>query len=317
MQNTPISVVMATYNGQAYLNEQLDSILQQTKSPTEIIIIDDCSTDHTWDILKHYSKQHEIIKIIKNEVNMGVNKTFSRALKSSSGDLIFIADQDDIWINTKIEKMYNISWEGKSLVCSDAKIVDKSLNTIHESELEFHCPIPVEKLTKYFFFFSNCVSGHNCAMTRSFLNKSLPVPDNIIYDQWFALLSSLNNELSFLTEPLCLHRIHNDNTINKLQSPLPHKNSSLSIKNQKIIIKNNSLRILNEALKNHVKNNNKELTERLLEHTHNIENTILNIPLFIYLYRIRHNLFPHKTGWKRLRSIRNIAIGAKGYWLNI
>lgn len=100
-----ISVVMCTYNGGKYLKEQLDSIVNQTYPVYEIIIQDDGSTDDTMIILKEYQAHYPFIHVSQNETNNGLNLNFSSAFYKASGDYIAIADQDDIWLNTKIQQL--------------------------------------------------------------------------------------------------------------------------------------------------------------------------------------------------------------------
>lgn len=104
------SVVITSYNGSSFLQEQLDSILNQTVKPDEIVIFDDCSTDDTREIISEYAKAHDQYHWIVhfNAENLGWRKNFHEALKASSGDLLFLSDQDDIWMPNKLEEMCNI-----------------------------------------------------------------------------------------------------------------------------------------------------------------------------------------------------------------
>lgn len=92
-----VSIVMCTYNGEQFLREQLDSILAQTYPIHELIIQDDCSTDHTADIVREYARQYPFIRFHANISNLGFNRNFQDALSKAEGDYIAIADQDDIW----------------------------------------------------------------------------------------------------------------------------------------------------------------------------------------------------------------------------
>lgn len=105
-----ISVVVSTYNGEKFLREQLDSIQMQTRKPDEVIISDDCSTDCTPKMVEEYIKDRNLNnwKIFVNEHNLGWQKNFMKATKKAKGDYIFFADQDDIWMPNKIEKMLDI-----------------------------------------------------------------------------------------------------------------------------------------------------------------------------------------------------------------
>ena len=105
-----ISVVMTTYNGEKYIVEQLDSIRLQTKKPDEVIICDDLSTDNTYEIIRRYICTHSLNNwiLMKNERNLGWKRNFYYAISQAKGEIVFLADQDDIWNLNKIEDMVNI-----------------------------------------------------------------------------------------------------------------------------------------------------------------------------------------------------------------
>ncbi|WP_305209499.1 glycosyltransferase, partial [Dubosiella newyorkensis] len=100
-----ISVAMATYNGENYISEQIDSIINQTRKVDEIVIVDDHSTDQTVPILLHLQKDHPEwnIKIHVSTKNVGYKTNFKNAIELTSGDLVFLCDQDDIWHKDKVE----------------------------------------------------------------------------------------------------------------------------------------------------------------------------------------------------------------------
>lgn len=102
-----ISIALAAYNCEKYICKQLDSIVGQTKLPTEVIIIDDCSSDNTFDLCLQYKKKYSNINftVQKNDKNIGYFNNFSKAINMATGDIIFLSDQDDIWELNKIEKM--------------------------------------------------------------------------------------------------------------------------------------------------------------------------------------------------------------------
>lgn len=107
-EETPsVSIVMTTFNGKKNLIEQLDSIRLQEKAGFEVIINDDCSVDNTVGIINDYIKKYRLdnIKLFVNKCNIGFRENFISAIENSSGDLIFLCDQDDIWRSDKIEKM--------------------------------------------------------------------------------------------------------------------------------------------------------------------------------------------------------------------
>ena len=103
MESIHVSIVICTYNGEHFLSEQMDSLLQQTYPVDEIIVQDDGSTDGTMAVLNGYAANNPVIKLFRNEGKHGVNNNFFSALRRASGEYIAICDQDDIWEPTKVE----------------------------------------------------------------------------------------------------------------------------------------------------------------------------------------------------------------------
>ena len=95
-----ISVCMAAYNGENYIEKQISSILCQLKPDDELVIVDDCSKDRTINVIKNFNDSR--IKLLKNKFNYGVVATFERALSAAEGNIIFLSDQDDEWIDNKL-----------------------------------------------------------------------------------------------------------------------------------------------------------------------------------------------------------------------
>lgn len=128
-----ISLAIATYNGANYLSELLNSLINQTVLPDEIIVVDDKSIDDTVLILKEYSSKLPI-KIFENEKNYGVNLNFKKAVSLCSGDYILICDQDDVWfpenIETKVSLLEKLPRKQLNLVTSCSILTDAKLNTI-------------------------------------------------------------------------------------------------------------------------------------------------------------------------------------------
>ncbi len=199
-----ISVCMAAKNGARFIGYQLDSILPQLNDEDEIIISDDHSTDNTFEIVKQYSDAR--IRFIENPKN-GIVSNFENSLLSSKGEIIFLADQDDVWMPDKIKQTLPYFHE-YDLVVSDCKIVDDKLNCLHDSFFEFNTS--GKGVVKNLF--RNSYMG--CCMTfkRSLLKKALPFPSRlIIHDQWLGLIGELYGKAIFHPEKLVLHRRHNKN----------------------------------------------------------------------------------------------------------
>lgn len=318
-----ISVVMATYNGESYIEQQLDSIVNQTLKPTEIVIVDDCSTDNTVSFINKYLNKTLLtdIKLTRNKKNLGINKTFQEAFIKATGDIIFISDQDDIWVHNKIETMF-YEWNKEDLICSNASMIDSNGKIVHESEFDFF-KMNEERANKnpLYFTFSNSISGHNMAISKELLNKVLPFPENIMYDQWMAIAAHSRRSLKIVDSILCLHRLHNSNSQNKnLDKGSKNKHvHSKSIAEKKLKIFNYH-QYLNTAMRNIDDKADTRFTSLVKEfekHYTCLGSTIFNFPLFISLVRLRKILFPNTKGWRRIKLIRNLSIGEKGFWIKI
>lgn len=209
-----ISVVMTTFNGEKFLVEQLESILNQTRVPHEIIVVDDLSTDNTYKILQDYrSKYPETLKVYQNKSRLGINGNFERAARLSTGDLILFSDQDDVWDRVKIQTMVD-HLGGSGLLYSNAVIIDEHGYVLCKDELEFHGVPPIAGRPLVYLLQSNTISGHNILVTRKLLNTAVPFPIEIVYDQWLGIVACLSEGISFIDQALVKHRMHNSNSIN-------------------------------------------------------------------------------------------------------
>ncbi|HVK97977.1 MAG TPA: glycosyltransferase family 2 protein [Flavisolibacter sp.] len=203
-QENLISVVICTYNGEPFLREQLDSILNQTWINLEIIISDDRSTDATLTIAHEYAARDLRIKIFKNDSNLGLKKNFERALGYASAEWIAISDQDDIWLPKKIEKLVEAIIPGSLMVHSyNAEFQEEAnASVIHWKRKRFHGSNTRELI------FHNTIYGHTVLVHRKLVRLSLPFPPNVYYDYWLGLIASLHGSVSLSNESLVLHREH-------------------------------------------------------------------------------------------------------------
>lgn len=207
-----ISIAMATYNGERYLREQLDSILTQTIPFHELIICDDVSTDRTWEILLEYAEKDSRIKPYRNEQNLGFLKNFEKALTLCTGDFIALSDQDDIWLPEHLEVLLNGIGE-KMLAVGDAEIIDASgYRSGHLLSKSLNLGVvPDDDLKKayYIFYYRSPYHGMAMLMRREFLAKMLPIPQEIIYhDIWIGSLACFYGGLNYLSVPVTLYRRH-------------------------------------------------------------------------------------------------------------
>lgn len=200
-----ISVCMATFNGERYIKEQLDSILCQLESHDEIIISDDSSYDNTVEIIKSYNDKR--IKLIENQQFHSPIFNFENALRFSTQQYIFLADQDDVWDNRKVEVM--TQYLNKfDLVISDAIIIDDSGNIIADSFYKLNN-------SKAGFFrnlFRNSYLGCAMAFNRRILEKALPFPKDLpMHDWWIGLISEIYGRPYFINDTLIKYRRHTNN----------------------------------------------------------------------------------------------------------
>lgn len=215
-----IDILLATYNGEKYIEELLESIFSQSFKKFRLLICDDCSNDKTYSILKEYEKKDDRIKLYKNNRNLGSDETFEFLLSRVESDFFMIADQDDIWLSDKIEKSLRKLLENNSdLVFTDLEVVDKDLNLIYES---FNKKMGYEyKIKKYINdgykleILSNVITGCTILAKKEWIEKILPIPKNIniLYDYWIGLVISLNGKISYLPEATIKYRQHENNQV--------------------------------------------------------------------------------------------------------
>ena len=128
MKKIRISVAVASYNGEKYIREQMDSILKNLSKEDEIVVSDDGSTDGTWEILKEYQTGDIPVKIIKGP-GRGIKQNINEALMHCRGTYIFLADQDDVWTEHKVETvMKYLGQNNCSMVCHDARVMNGDLS---------------------------------------------------------------------------------------------------------------------------------------------------------------------------------------------
>ncbi len=204
-----VSVAMATYNGGRFLRKQLNSIYNQTYPNIEVIVNDDGSIDETVEILEEYSRLHGLQYAV-NDKNLGFVKNFEAAVSRCSGDLIALADQDDIWLPRKIEKLVQEIGE-HSLVCSDAELIDDEDKQLSLS-LQEKSGTYVDTDDQFrFFVFRNYVTGCTSLLTRELADASIPIPPGILYhDWWFALVAASINGVKYVDRKLIRYRQHTD-----------------------------------------------------------------------------------------------------------
>lgn len=202
---------MTTYNGEKYLREQLDSILNQTYSDFELIICDDCSKDNTRTILSDYAAKDSRIKIFMNEENLGFKKNFEKAISLCSGEYIALSDQDDIWLENHLDVLVNILGN-YDIACGNAELIDsegKNLN-LKLSDTDGLQFIPDGDNVLYrILCHSGCFQGASMLIKKSLLTKALPIPEDVFFhDAWFSACACCNNKINYTYETITQYRQH-------------------------------------------------------------------------------------------------------------
>lgn len=203
-----ISIAIATYNGQKYIEQQLQSIINQNVVPDEVVICDDKSTDNTFNIVESFSKRAPFkVSYYQNEIKLGYAGNFNKAISLTSGDLVFLCDQDDYWFPNKIEKIVQIaeSYPESLVIMNDAALTDHELNTTGLTKLG--------QIRSSGFSDRNFVMGCCVAVRRELLDICLPIPfEFTAHDNWIVLIAYELNRRKLVTDVLQYYRRHDVNT---------------------------------------------------------------------------------------------------------
>ncbi|MBQ1392038.1 MAG: glycosyltransferase family 2 protein [Lachnospiraceae bacterium] len=215
-----VSIVLATYNGAAYLEEQLDSILKNTYKDWTVEICDDGSTDGTLEIVASYQKQYPgKFQLYKNEVNRGVTVNFLEGAKRAKGEYIMFCDQDDVWMENKIEttlagmqaKEKEFGKDTPIVVFTDAQLVDATLQSMDATFFSYN-GLHTQKTDLAHLLMENKVIGCTTMFNRALQQKLVCFPLHARYhDWWIALIGAAFGKVCYLDEITILYRQHGNN----------------------------------------------------------------------------------------------------------
>lgn len=223
------SVCMATYNGERFIKEQIDSILCQLSPDDELIISDDESTDRTLDIIASYNDKR--IKVLHHKKNPNLAKVkhsrnfyyatenFGNALKEARGDYIFLSDQDDVWKKDKVEKCLSVL-KDYDCVVHNYSIIDVNSNLTKEQNFS---KSPIHK-TVLMNVMDNHFRGCCMAFKSEFLKIILPIPQKVIgHDYWIGTLITHFGKTNYIIEPLIKSRWYEESVSAKRKTSLLYK----------------------------------------------------------------------------------------------
>ena len=215
---------MATYNGARYLGAQMASILTQLGPNDEVVVVDDASTDATRQVLRSFGDAR--IRVHSNERNLGHVQTFARALSEARGELLFMSDQDDIWIDGRVGRMRRALVDsGSLLLSSNSAFIDSAGQPAH-----YQCEGVRDELSAShvanivgIFLGRKCYYGCAMAMRRELRDLILPMPSYVeSHDLWIAIAANVARSNLHLQENTLLRRLHSHNA-SVLSRPLAFK----------------------------------------------------------------------------------------------
>lgn len=292
MQNQLISICLATYNGERYIKEQLDSLCAQTYKDIEILIQDDNSSDATVDIIKSYQKKYDNIHLFRNESNIGYIKNFESLIKKAQGAYIALCDQDDIWVENKLELLLE-NIKTNSLIYSNSLLIDahgKSLGKTLKDKLKNNFISSKEPLN---FLYDNSVSAHALLFKKELLETLFPFPKHIYFDAWIALNAANANGVKYLDKELVLYRQHDANTLGNVQKKSLSTTKKITNKAQK---KERDIQLILAKIEEflQVKNlssKDTEILHTLQQNYSQFDQRYFNPTLFLYLLKNKDLLF--------------------------
>jgi glycosyltransferase involved in cell wall biosynthesis len=210
-QNTPeISVVIATYNGQPYLADQLWSVLKQDYNDFEIILVDDCSSDETVKVASDIFAKAGFTRytIIKNDSNLGINRTFQTGVESARGAYIAFCDQDDTWETEKLRTLLKVIRESGADVA-----YAPSVKMGPDGRTEGLLISPGTYRNRFRRFLQNRARGASMLVSSEFLKNILPFSVHDYYDKWIIFHALAAGRVAFCSKPLDRYRVHSGNEV--------------------------------------------------------------------------------------------------------
>lgn len=218
-----IDILLATYNGEKYLSEQIESIFDQTFVDWKLLIHDDGSKDNTVSIIKAYQEKYpeKIIFLDDKMQTGGAKNNFSYLLEYSNAEYIMFCDQDDVWFRDKIESTYTAMKREECkrpdiplLVHTDLEIVDKQLKCLHKSFLNYIGLDPSLGMKINYLLCQNCVTGCTVLINKKLKEICGKIPkDALMHDWWLALVASCFGNIIFVNKQTLAYRQHEFNTL--------------------------------------------------------------------------------------------------------
>jgi glycosyltransferase involved in cell wall biosynthesis len=304
MSHPLVSIALCTYNGERFLREQMDSLVQQSWDHLEIVVCDDVSTDGTVALLQEYVAKDNRVRLYCNTENLRLTKNVEKALGLCRGEYLMLCDQDDIWLPDKVASMMAAIGD-EVLLYADSLLVNDTGQSLHKRISDLR-RMYTGSDTKGFVL-SNCVWGHAILLHRSLLAKALPIPADLPHDSWIGFVAASVQRIRYHDVALTLYRQHGDTVTSTL--PNAQRATAGDRNLQEYTARMHWLRAV-LAFPQHP--------------DHDFYQTLYNLyvrkakgrfvwPLFFFLLRHRRALyrFTYKSGLSQVNELRKQARGVK------
>lgn len=222
-----ISIAMCTCDGELYLSEQLDSLLEQTFPPCELVVCDDVSQDESFAILESFANRAPFpVRLYRNPQRLGIGANFEQAIRLCTGDIIALCDQDDVWLPNKLATFAELFSMGMDWVCCDAEVSDSDLHSLGYTlwqRVNFnHNEWKIAREGRFFDVLIKhfVVAGAMLAFKAQARDRLLPIPHGWHYDAWLAAVLAATGKGVLAEMPLQLYRQHGGNALGAIRRGL-------------------------------------------------------------------------------------------------
>lgn len=292
-----VEILLATYNGEKYLREQLDSILKQSYKNWFVRIRDDGSKDSTIEIIKEYREKYpeKFIFLEDNLKNLGVCLNFKELMLKSEAPYVMLCDQDDYWLENKIEITLNKMKESENIygvntpiyIHTDLTMVNSKLEIVYDSYWKFKNIDNNNAKETSFIILGNVATGCSTMMNRALVDISKNIPkEALMHDWWICIVASLLGQVISLPEKTILYRIHGNNVMGNLYSPVKRINIDYIYRGFKYFfeykteLKNIQKRYIAQAKQLVKIENLPESKKHILKEYISLENSILPVKIY-------------------------------------
>ena len=227
-KNPTVAVVVATYNGATYLRAQLESIVQQTYKPSQIIIVDDASLDDTLQVANNFAAHHPEVMVVQNETRLGYIKNFEKGMLLANTSYVALSDQDDIWVPHKLEVLIHaigdqmLAYSDSELIDANGQLLNQKMSSI-KNQLAYHTPI--------MYAIGAWAPGHAMLFKKELVDKAAPFPTLVTHDFWLGFVATCYSKVVYVNEPLVHYRQHTQNAIGA--DTTKNKSASLTMAQKK------------------------------------------------------------------------------------